>query len=372
MRLYQKVLLTGCLSLLCFTSCEEPLPEQKVIRPVRAIEVTKRSQQRAKLFPGVARAEHRVNLSFRVNGPLIHLPINVGDLVKKGEVVAQIDPKDYEVDLKTKLANLEKAKAALSFADNDYQRALNIQNDDPGAISESLVDQKREQANRLRAEVVALSSQVEGARDRLYYTQLKAPFNGRIVAKYFDNFEYVQANQPVVRILDTSRIEMVVDVPERMISLIPLVEKITVTLEPMPDLELEASIKEVGSEASTLTRTYPVTLIMPQPEEITILAGMSGEAEFVGTIPVEEGKEASLLIPTTAIFSNDQEAKTFVWVIDTEKETVSKREITLEKISSEGTFIKSGLNVGEWIATAGVHFLNEGDSIHLLKDEKVP
>jgi len=356
------------LLLFFFTSCQEPPEKEEMIRPVKAMQVSNPTLILSRPFPGVARAENRVNLSFRVDGPLIELPIDVGDEVKKGDILARIDPRDYEISLRNAEANLAKSEARLTFAKSDFARAERIQKGDPGAISESKVDEKREERNRLRAVVEGNKAQVDGAKDQISYTHLVAPFNGIIVAKYFDNFEQVRAKQAITRMLDTSRIEMVVDIPGTLIPYADLVKNIDVTFSAFPDLTLKAKIKEIGEEASTTTRTFPLTLVMKQPKENKILAGMSGEARFVGQI-APDSPYVSLIIPTSAVFSDGEGSLSYVWVIN-EKNLVNKREVTLDKLTSKGIQVTSGVNPGEWIAIAGVHFLREGQEVELLSPEE--
>ncbi|MGA8164629.1 MAG: efflux RND transporter periplasmic adaptor subunit [Waddliaceae bacterium] len=353
------------LSFLMLTGCRQPPEEEEAVRPVKAMQVSDPTLILSRPFPGVARAENRVNLAFRVEGPLIELPIYVGEEVKKGETLARIDPRDYEISLRNAKAELEKTKAVLTFAKSDFARAERIQKEDPGAISESKVDQKREERNRLRAVVAGNRAKVEGAEDQLSYTYMRAPFDGVIVAKYFDNFEYVQAKQSVARMLDTSRIEMVVDIPGNLIPHAQLIKNIEVTFGPFPDLKLQAEVREIGEEASAITRTFPVTLVMKQPKKVQILAGMSGEARFVGQI-APDSPYVSILIPTSAVFTDGDNGQSYVWVIDVATLLVHKRKVTLEQLTSRGIQVSEGICPGEWIAVAGVHSLRESQKVEIL------
>ncbi len=353
------------LLLLLLTGCQQSAESDKPVRYVKALQLTDPNQMRSKPFPGVTRAENRVNLSFRVNGPLVEFPADVGDKVAKNQVLARIDPRDFEVTLRNAQANLESSEAALKFAESDYARADRIQKADPGAISESMVDKKREDRNRLRGEMKSYESQVDAAKDQLEYTYLRAPFDGMVVATYAENFEFVKAKQAVLRMLDTTRIEMVVDIPEHIISYIANIKKVMVTLDVFPNRKFIASIKEIGTEPSTTSRTYPVTLVMRQPKDVQILAGMSGEAKFIGKMKYEiEGGE--MVIPASSLFSDDGSENSFVWIIDTESDTVAKREVELGRLTENGITIKKGLQAGEWIATAGVHYLHEGQKVKIL------
>ena len=285
--------------------------------------------------------------------------------MRRGATLARIDPKDFEVALRNAEANLERAKASLVFAESDYARTAKIQQGDPGAISQSMVDKKLQDRNRYRAEVESYKAEVEAAADKLRYTTLEAPFEGMIVATYVDNFEYVRAKQTVLRMLDTSRVEMVVDIPEHIITLIPNAAQITVRLDIYPGRTFPAKIKEIGTEASLATRTYPVTLVMGQPGDVEILAGMSGEAKFVGASSSAAAPE-TIIIPVSALFSDKETQKSFVWVIDSPTGKVSRREVKVDKMADTGVRILEGLKPGEWIAVAGVHHLHEGETVEIL------
>jgi RND family efflux transporter MFP subunit len=355
------------LTLLIFwVGCGGDVEEKKYVRPVRAIKVADISGITSGTFPGQARAEDRVNLSFRLGGPLIERPVNVGDKVKKGGLIARIDPRDFEVNLRNAEGALGIVNAELNFAVSDYDRALKILKEDPGAISMTLVDRKREDVNRLKAQTKSLTAQVDGAKDALSYTYLKAPLDGEIVATYVENFEDVLPKQPIVRLLDTSSIEMVIDIPENMISAVPYVEDITVSFDPFPGREFTAKIIEIGGEASKTTRTYPVTLLISQPGDVRILPGMAGSARASAKLPQTIEDKGKHEIPLSAVFSNETNDKSFVWVIDKEDMTIKRREVKPGRITNRGILIDEGIEEGEWIATAGVNYLKEGQKIRIL------
>jgi multidrug efflux pump subunit AcrA (membrane-fusion protein) len=138
-----------------------------------------------------------------------------------------------------------------------------------------------------------------------------------------------------------------------------------VIFDPFPDLEIEAEIKEIGKEASRTTRTYPVTLIMDQPEDIKILPGMAGKARRGIAVPDMQG-QSDIIIPETALFAPGDSDTSYVWVIDDQAKTVSKRKVTTGTLLDSGVAITDGLKPREWIATAGVHYLKEGQQVRIL------
>ena len=355
-------------ALFALLGCKDEIPQKEMIRPVRAMQISDPAEFTKRWFPGQAKATQEVDLSFRVAGPLVTLPVNVGDTVRKGQELAKIDPRDYQVDLRSAQGQLERAKASLKRAEADYKRVLRIQKQDPGAVSQTLVDSNRQTAASTRAEIRSLQASVDSARDRLGYSYLKAPFDGIVTATYVENYEDVKAKQPIVRLIDHSQIEMIVNIPEVLISHADYLKEagkvFRVRFDPFPGREIEAQIKEIGKEASKTTRTYPVTLIMDQLEDIKILPGMAGNAASTVSPPGMQG-QSQVVIPETAVFSPD-ENKTYVWIIDEKSKKVNKREVKTGDLLDSGITVREGIQPGEWIATAGVHYLKEGQEVRIL------
>ncbi len=350
-------------SALLFSGCgqQEP-PKDEVVRPVRAMKVGAVAELEGRNFPGRAKATQEVNLSFRIAGPLIARSIDVGDKLKRGDPVARIDPRDFEVQQRKAEGELERAVAYRERAKSEYERLLGIQKKGGGLVSEVRVDRAKEDSQIAKADITAYRASVDAAKDAVGYTHLKAPFDGTIVATYVENFEYVQARQSIARLLDSTQVEFEFNVPETMISLVPQVGNLRVRFDAFPDLEIPAEIKEIGNEASATTRTYPVTLIMDQPEGAEILPGMAGKVMGEARSQATEGA-AAILVPMTSVFSPESGDKSFVWVIDGATNTVSRREVKLGELGAAGVAVQEGLQAGELIAIAGVHFLTEGQHV---------
>jgi RND family efflux transporter MFP subunit len=288
--------------------------------------------------------------------------VKVGDKMKLGDLVARIDPRDFEVQQRKAEGELQRKVAYRERAKSEYERLLGIQKKGTGLVSEVKVDRAREDYQIAKADIATYQASVDATKDAVSYTHLKAPFDGTIVATHVDNYEYVQARQSIVRLLDSSRVEFVFNVPETMISLVPQVANIRVRFDAFPEVEIPAEIKEIGSEASATTRTYPVTLIMDQPEGVEILPGMAGKVK--GKAHSQGGENGTaIMIPMTAIFSPESGGQSFVWVIDQGTKTVSRRAVKLDGLSAAGVTVQDGLQAGESIAIAGVNFLSEGQQV---------
>lgn len=354
------------LTLLFLTSCEkEEITES--IRPVKTMQVREISSiENQIIFPGTLRAFQHADLSFRVDGTIIMRDVYVGYRARKDETLIQLDPREYEIALQKAKGKVESLEAQLNFAEKDYVRMQKIYEKDPGAISESLLDRKKETSNQLKAEMTIAQGDFDQAADNLSYTSLKAPFDGIIAAIYVENHEQVRAKQIVLRFLDMADREMEINVPEKYIN--ELIEgkdrlNFEVRLDAFPNKESSASIKEIGTEASSTTQTYPVTLSLQKvPYELSLLAGMSGRAFLVRP---SGNLSNTFKIPKSAIFTDNGRA-TYVWIIDPNTQTVHKKPIKVDESNKENTVIvQEGLTNGDRIVIAGTSFLIEGQQVKL-------
>jgi RND family efflux transporter MFP subunit len=353
-----------CIAMLLFLqSCSEPPVKEPLAKPVRAIRIGDLERLSKRAFPGRAEAAQEATLSFRVNGQLLTRPVDVGDKIKKGSMLAQLDPADYRNAWRVARGELAKAEAALEDATADYARAISVQKEDPGAISQQAVDRAKATRSVMQAATDGARSAVNLAQDRLGYTSLKAPFSGEVVATYVEAFETVIAKQPVIRLVNRDTIEFKIDVPETLIGYSRQVVSATVRFDVQPDIPIAATIKEIGREASRSTRTYPVTLKLQPTDKFEILPGMAGSASIQAKLP-EDAAQMGTEIPAAALFSSGDKNQNFVWIIADGK--LQKRQVTVGLPSDYGVHVKGGLNTGEWIVVAGVHSLREGQSVRVL------
>lgn len=355
-------LLPCALAAALLLGCEQPevAPPPPLLLPV--LEITDPGGLSSAPFPGRARAAQEVNLSFRVAGPLVEFPVEVGDEVAGGTLMAQMDPTDYISALRTAEGQLERARAAAERAEADFQRISNVYRQDPGATSETALDLARAARDGAVATVSSLEATVGAAEDQVSYTSLQAPFDGVVVATYVENFETVLPRQPILRLLDPSSIEFVINVPENLVGYTPFVESVEVTFDAFPDVAVPARITEVGREASEATRTFPITLQMTQPEGAEILPGMAGSATVTARLP-ESSERAGIEVPGPAVFTTGEPPRSFVWIVDTSSNTVSARAVEVGRLTATGVRVLSGLEPGETIAVRGVNSLTEGQRI---------
>ncbi|MGQ3892602.1 efflux RND transporter periplasmic adaptor subunit [Legionella sp. CNM-4043-24] len=338
----------------CFlTACEDRSSvKPPVIRPVKTQLIGVQANTTQRPFPGRAQAVQEIDLSFKVGGRLIERPINVGDQVKRGQLIARLDSREFE-------ARLKSAQAEARRDEQNYRRAQQLSRG--GHISTADFELLKTKATVARANV-------DLAEKTLGDAVIRAPFAGRIASISVKNHQTVTANQPIARLLDTSHIEMVVQIPETMISMIPHVREISVRFDAFPALSLQAKIKEIGNEASTETRTFPVTLSMDQPGDIKILPGMAGNALISTALPENDGKQV-ISLPDSAVFSPGPDKNTYVWIVDVKTNTVHRQQVVIGELVTSGISIISGLKTGDLVVVAGVHSLREGDVVTLLNNQ---
>jgi RND family efflux transporter MFP subunit len=320
---------------------EEPDPVE-IIRPVRAMQVPDAESLSQRVFPGTARAVQRSFLSLEVPGRLTERPVDVGDEVEKGQFLAKLDPRDFE----NALAAAEAAEKRSRALRDRVAEAFKVR-----AVSAQDLTDAEERLRAAAAEVKIRAKEFEDS-------ELRAPHGGIVAAIYVERFDVVQAKQPILRLLDTSGIEMVIDVPEDLIGNVPYLEEISIRFAAFPDRALPAWVSEVGSEASAATRTYPVTLSMDQPDDFRIEPGMTGQARGRVALPGGAARPGAV-VPRSAVAVDRETGASYVWVIDEASKQVSRREVTVGSSGDGGILVEDGLRPGEWIATAGANTLRE-------------
>jgi len=345
-------LTVGLVAVSLFGCSDEPATEVEIVRPVKSVVVGDAQILGDRRFPGRATATQEVNLAFDVRGKLVERPVKVGDEVEQGQLIAQLDQRDFR-------SNVKAAQAALTRDRKNFQRAKELIRD--GNISQADYD-------RLEARLDVADAELSVAQKALTDSVLVAPFDGRIANLFVENFQAVRAKQEIARLLDSTHVEFTIQIPEQLISLVSYIRDIKVEFDSFPGRPVPASIKEIGTEASATTRTYPITLTMEQPEGFEILPGMAGIATGRPELP-ESMKMSGIPVPVTAVFTDTESSGNFVWVVDTGSKTVKRRPVEVGELGDTGIPVTGGLEAGERVVTAGVSYLREGQKVKLLESQ---
>lgn len=335
-----------------------PKPPVKAVRPVKVLRLTRQGTGLQRTFSGLARAVKEASLSFRVSGKLAKILVGVGDQVKKRQLLASLDSYDYELSQRNVQANLESARAAFRNSENSYQRAKALYEDNN--ISKSQLDQAEARRNSDRAQVKAQDVRLVQARNQLAYTELRAPFAGFVSGKQLEEFESVTAGQPVLTVMDPRSLKVEVGIPESLISRVDRGEPVTINFNSLDLPPLPGVVSEVGVALEDSTGTYPVTVILKKPPP-EIRPGMAAGVTFDFRSPTRQ----ELVVPTSSILEDLKTRRRYVWVVEDRR--ARKREIKTGDLSRNGLVVLSGLKEGELVVTAGVHQLEEGRKVKILK-----
>lgn len=342
--------------LLFFTGCskEEEAVKVEPVRPVKFITVETGKEEFTVSLPGRVRAARRSELSFKVSGPLMELPIEEGQHVKKGDLIAKILPRDFQTAV-------NEAKARELEAEQQYSRYKELYA--KKQVSKADFDRYRAARDVARAHS-------EDARNALQDTTLTAPFDGIIAKRYVENFEKLQAKQAIAYLQFIDQVEILIDVPELMMARFrgSSNAQINATFDAVIDKKFPLEVKEYSTDADPATQTYQVVLIMDQPGEANILPGMTANVSAFAEGLADA--ETTILLPAIAVLE-DASQQSYVWSLNLETMTVQKVNVSIGKLEgSKNIFIKDGLKGGENIIVAGVAKLREGMKVRPWENQR--
>ena len=242
---------------------EEAASEE--IRPVRVITVEPRAGGDTATLTGTVQAQTEVNYSFRVDGRLTRRAVNVGDALRPGQLLAQLDPSNEQSSLQSARAQLSAADARLIEQRNNYSRQKKLL--DEGFISRAALEQVEANLRSAESAWRSARSDVELAQNRLNYTRLVADAGGFVASVGAEPGEVVPAGKTVVQVAREGGRDAVFDVPARMRDAAPENPEIIVALTSDPKVSTKGRVREVAPRADPVTGTFKVRvgLIDPPP-----------------------------------------------------------------------------------------------------------
>ncbi len=347
--------------LFLLSSCTSEQEEVDFIRPVRYEVVETAQETGLRFFSGYAKADVETNLSFRVRGRIEGIYVRVGSIVRRGDPIARLDPKDYILEVQEAEARVLDAEAQLRKAEANYGRIRNLYETESASRAE--LDAARMEYESGAAGVKASRTRHSLAKIQLSYTELEAPLSGAIATKDVEINENVEAGQPIVTLNSDERVKVTIAMPENLISEIREGAEVDVFFTSIPGRSFVATVTEVGV-ARTASTTFPVTVQLNK-ESPEVRSGMSAEVLF----EFSRGDE-TIIIPGYALF--EDEGKRYVFVLEDIPEErgvfiAHLTEVEIGDIITEGVMIKKGLNSGDKIVTAGVQFLVDGQKVRLAE-----
>lgn len=367
-----------CLVLFTSAGCRDadvPPTATDIVRPVKTLVVSAPDATADIELPGQVRSAQQIDLAFEeVSGRLVELPVaeRKGEEVRKGELLAQLDPTGFEAALRSAESNLGAAYSVVDLARAENERLEKMKGINPDLVSGSMLERTRERLNDAETRLKSLETQVVEAEGRLERSSLRAPFTGVIVRSLVDNQRDVQAGEPVVSLLDITHLEVLIDAPETMMAAAQSLGLHSISalarFPSAPGNEFSLAVKEAAQTVDPATGTHQIVLEMPKPAGLDLQPGTTGTVTLSGKEP-GIGK-TRILIPAIAVLT-DPDGTSYVWLVNPAELRVHRRDIQIGRLAgSDQIQVLKGLNGEERIAVAGVMQLSEGRQIRLWEGQE--
>jgi multidrug efflux system membrane fusion protein len=352
------------LSLFLFISllmgCSEQDKKVKLLpRPVKVFRVGSISQDRVTPYAGEVRTRFETTLSFRVTGKIITRPVEIGDRVHKGQLLAKLDASDYRLSVESIKAQLKSAVTDQNFAKDDLARYRELLNQK--VISSPDFDRHQTVYTNSQERVAALEAQLKQTTNQLDYTELSADREGVITALEVEKGQVVAAGQPVIKLAQLDEKEIHFDIPEHRLSEIKNHQRVEVSLWSETGQKFNAQIREISATANPASRTYRA--------KATLLDGQEqAQLGMTATVWIASDKTEQIAVPLSAVFtSQNQPKQQKVWLVDEVNHQVKAISVQTGIALADELTTVAGLKTGQLIVSAGVQRLKEGQSVRLLE-----
>jgi len=341
---------------LLITGCSKPEAPAEILRYVRVGVAQYQPAISATHYSGEVRARYETPLSFRVGGKLEQRRVDVGATVKRGDVLATLDPGDYRLNEAEAAAQLAAARAELSQAQKDLHHSEVLM--EKKLFSEAGYERRQDDVRAAQARVAQAQSALGLNTRQTGYAELRADQAGVVTSIEAEAGQVLTAGQAVVRVASTDQIEVVISVAEGQSDSLRPGGEARVGLWAHPEHFYRGRIREIAPSADAQTRTFSVKISVTDPDERLHL-GMTATVELVRT-----GSEPSVYVPLTALDKSGDEAA--LWVVDPATHTVQKKPVVLGGYEQTLALIRSGVAEGDLVVSAGVHKLLPGEKVRVL------
>lgn len=363
--------------ILLFAACGEEKNEvvTETIRPVKYGKILMGGDALSETFSGSAQSSKESKVSFKVSGTLRRLNVKVGDIVRKGQLIAKIDPTDYSVQYQQSLANMKSTETQIKSAQTQlinskatYDRIEKLYENNSVSISEfeqakSGYEVAQATYDAALAQANASEKQVESAQNQVNYSTLVAPFSGVITMVNVEENELVPSGNPVATISAMNNPEISVGIPEVFISQVKKNQVVDISFSSILNKTFTGHVYEVAF-SSLGGSTYPVTVRIDKPTE-AIRPGMAADVHF--NFSKSKGGTQKMVAPVAAVGEDSNGHFVFGLQKDGEHFLVKKRKIEIGDLTAAGFVVKAGLANGDMVATAGLNTLLDGMKVRLME-----
>lgn len=322
---------------------------------VMVTQVSNQTQQ-SKSYSGYIQARQEIPLSFRVGGQILSRQVDVGDRVKAGQILAQLDSKDTQLELNSAKAELEQAQSSLNLASIELKRYQSLL--PSHAISQSQYDSVENQYKNAQSQFTQAQAKYNSVKNQNQYNQLISERHGIITQRNAEAGQVISAGQVIYQLAVDGERDVVIGVSEQDVKAIQVGQSAWVNLWTNQQQNLSAQVREI-SPATDNSQTYQVKLKVNAPN---VQLGQTARVTF------QQHTQQFLNIPLTAVSSQNQQS--FVWTIDAQH-ILHKTPVQVYQFTQDSALITSGLNTQQWIVIAGVHLLHDKQKVQPIdKDNR--
>ncbi|TIQ23275.1 MAG: efflux RND transporter periplasmic adaptor subunit [Mesorhizobium sp.] len=336
---------------------QEKVEVKDIVRPVKVVEIAKANDTRELSYSGSVRARTEMNLGFRINGKITERLVDIGQRVKPGDVLARIDPADYDLSVKSAEASLEAAERQVETTGLARRRSEQLFA--KKFASKSQLEQATLSHDQAVATRNSARSALDQAKNQVRYTDLKADRNGIVTSVAADVGQVVGSGTPVVTVAVDGEKEVLIAVPETDIAQFKPGKHVKASFWSDDALTLDGKVREVAGSADQQSRTFAVRVSLPNDPRV--LLGMTANIEASAANNLQ-----SVSIPLSALAQKD--GQQIVWTVDRNGETVHARPIKVAEFTADGVHVAEGLKSGDVVVAAGTQFMTENLKVKLAGD----
>jgi RND family efflux transporter MFP subunit len=346
--------------LVALAACKEKPEIVEVVRAIKTITVKEQVTEKIFKFSGQVAAVDSSGLSFQVGGQVESVEVDIGNLVKKGQVLAVLDPEPFQLEVDAAQAELKKARDNVAKTKAEYERQKRIFEE--GAGAERFVEVSQYNYKAARSNVKFAIAKLDLARRDLRKTKLLSPYDGTIAWRAVEPNEKVLPGKKILEINASGKMQIELAIPETTVDLIHVDDPVTITYPTIPGESEKGRISEIGS-AAIKASAFPVKVELIDPNE-KVKPGMTAEANF---IIKDENRQPGYLVPFQALLPATGANRGFAFVYDPQTSTVKKTPVRARGTEEKKAIVDEGLADGDIIAVAGVSFLADGMKVKLME-----
>ena len=352
---------------LLITACGgDPEPVEERLRPVRYVTVESSDGFRDRSFSGTSKSSTESRLSFKVSGSVINVPVQNGQRLDAGDLIAEIDPATYELQTQQAQASLVEAEANNRRATANYDRTKGLYADDNASLND--LESARAEAESAEAVVASASKALEIARLNRSYTRLTADTDCSIASLDVEVNENVSSGQQVAVVSCGDAFEVTSDLPESLIGSVTETTPVSIRFGAIPGELFAGEISEIAVASASSSAAFPV-VIKIKGGHPDLRSGLAADVTF--QFNSGSAQSDTVILPVGVVINSPD--GTFVFVAEAAEKSgeavARRRAVSLGELSQRGVEVVDGLQPGDHVITAGITVIRDGQRVLLPKAE---